>query len=748
MSTEYCMSKISAFLSLIILSIACNTQAIREKDEFKPKSSTQIQTGIETFIENYQWQNIELRSEPLIAVTTGEMARLKSAWKNSGMEHDVLANRFAKADKALEEPVNFPPEGGQHNQWYQCTDCQIALETIDDHHHKCPRCGMIYSGFPYDNVLYSRQHSHNFSMAEDAAWAWAVTGDKKYAEFAASILLGYAERYLNYPMVHAQVNDKSIDVAAEKNGKYSSAGHIKEQTLDESGLLIQAVIAYDLICNSEVLQPGDKKKIEDRLIRAMAGCINVHKTGKSNWQTWHNAALLYAGTVLGDKQMVKQAMLDNENGFVTQMNISVLPEGMWYENSWGYHYYTLSALTLIAEGGRRLGMYIYGHELLRKMYLLGFDYLMADGSLPRFGDAVNDSPDNHSLNEKAYAVYKDKRLLATLPAEPTWETIIAGRKPEKSKEQSQSFSRLIPGAGHAILASNGPGKLTAALTFGPYGGFHGHFDKLSFVFFGFGHELGVDPGRAASQAYRLPIHQEWYKATTGHNTVLADGKSQVEAGGKLLSYSSSTSYTAITADAGPAFENITHRRFLLLSPTYLLVVDELTPVDGKEHTFDWLYHNKGHNVNCALPVSDANTGALPPGYSYLQNLAAFKVNIEEPFRVKFANDEISTYLTMLGHQGDEVFTATGPLASVADRVPVVIVRRKGTNVHFVSVIEPVSGQMNPDIIKLSIVPGNSLSVSVKRADGEDIIRFEDESLDNFSVLNKSGLYETIIFKSE
>ena len=65
-------------------------------------------------------------------------------------------------------------------------------------------------------------------------------------------------------------------------------------------------------------------------------------------------------------------------------------------------------------------------------------------------------------------------------------------KPKAPALQSQVFA----GAGHAILRTQGPAGLTAAFTFGPYGGFHGHFDKLSFVFFGHGQELGVDPGRA------------------------------------------------------------------------------------------------------------------------------------------------------------------------------------------------------------------------------------------------------------
>ena len=73
----------------------------------------------------------------------------------------------------------------------------------------------------------------------------------------------------------------------------------------------------------------------------------------------------------------------------------------------------------------------------------------------------------------------------------------------------------MTGAGHALLFE---GDCSLALTFGPFGGFHGHFDKLSFVWFGKGRELGVDPGRARSQAYRLRIHREWYRATLSHKS--------------------------------------------------------------------------------------------------------------------------------------------------------------------------------------------------------------------------------------
>jgi len=741
------MRSISLLLLLLVsFWYACNRNA--ESEEFIAKPDSLIQKEIVTFIQDYPWLDTDTRDHPLIASTREEMNRLRAAWAGNDSRHDILSSRFGRADKAMSDTLYFPPEGGQHNQWYQCADCQIALETIDAHHHKCPECEKIYSGFPYDNVLYSRWHSRNFSVAEDAAWAWAVTGEGKYAEFSARILSGYADRYLKYQMVHADAGDKNIDVAAQKNGKYRTAGHIAEQTLNESMLMIPLVTAYDLIRNSGVLDESGKRNIEENLIRAMADCINIYKSGKSNWQTWHNSALLYAGIVLRDKEMVTQAYLDEENGFITQMNISVLPEGMWYENSWGYHYYTLSALTIMAEGSRRLGIDIYSHEKMHKMYLIAFNYLMSDGSLPRFGDAVDDSPVNPSVNEEAYAVYQDERLLSTLPTEPTWDMISLGRDPDLKAEAPKSESNLIPGSGHAILATNGPGKLTAALTYGPYGGFHGHFDKLSFVFFGYGQELGVDPGRAASQAYRLPIHREWYKATTGHNAVLVDGKSQKEAGGELIAYSANESYAAIAADAGPAFDSIVHKRFILLGPSYLLVVDQLNSSDGKEHTFDWLYHNKGNSVSCDLTSAEAIPGELPSGYSYLKDVKAFKVDGSKPAGILFSNDQVSTHVTMLSDPADIVFTATGPLSSIVDRAPVMIVRRKGKSVNFISIIEPVPAGQIAGIRSVDLIAGNPLSGQISGTEGVDIVNFENGNPGKFSVSHKTASGETLVLKSE
>jgi hypothetical protein len=353
--------------------------------------------------------------------------------------------------------------------------------------------------------------------------------------------------------------------------------------------------------------------------------------------------------------------------------------------------------------------------------------------LPRFGDAVKDTP-RQGVNEKAYAIYKDERLYSVLPREETWDDIVLGIDKTKEPVEQHYASKLIPGAGHAVLTSNGKKKMTAAITFGPYGGFHGHYDKLSFVLFGNGEELGVDPGRSASQAYRLPIHSQWYKASTGHNVVLVDGTSQKEAEGKFLSFRSNDSTTAVVAYAGPAFDHVSHERMLYLTSDYLLVVDELKSTDGKEHTFDWLYHNKGKAVSCNLTPTNINPENKPEGYSYLKNISGFKSERDQLVNAVFTGDKTNLLLNMTGNKGDEVFTATGPFTSVEDRVPMIIVRRKGELVRFITVLEPVDSTGGSSIKSLNLLTGStSFKVAIDCNGKKVVISFPKNNLDEYAI---------------
>jgi len=639
------------------------------------------------------------RGHPFLACTAEELGRLRQAYGGSGPEHDVVAERVEDAAEFVDEPVVFPPRGGQHNQWYQCDECEIALRTIDATHHQCPNCKEIYSGPPYDDVIFSQQHNRNLQQMLTAAWAYAISGDARFAGYAANVLLGYAERYTQYPYHSASLDARS-----------RSGGHLFEQTLNEASCLARRIgPAYDLIHDSDVLSAAEHARIRDGLLRPMLANIDKHKAGKSNWQTWHNAAMLWGGPLVNDPAWVQKAIYDPKNGFHYQMDVSVSKEGMWYENSWGYHFYTLQALVNMAETARRLDIDLWAQTRLGNMFTLPVYYTMADGRLPRFGDDVNSSVRNVSrLFEPAYHAYKDPQILALLSDRPNFENVLLGRSVTVTAELTAPESVVFEGAGHAILRTHGPAGLTAAMTFGPYGGFHGHYDKLSFVFFGYEKELGVDPGRARSQAYRLPIHRNWYKATISHNAVLVDGQGQKPAAGKLQWFESKDGYTAVAASCDEAYPGVQYRRWLVMTDAYLLVFDRLH--SDAEHRFDWLYHNRGEEAICDAARQSVVLSGQYPGGEYIQNTR--QGTTAEPIRIRFEDASVTTHLTMAAQDDTTVIVGDGVGASVTDRVPMSIISRAGREVCFAAVLEPMPSGSRPFVTGLRCTETTAGSVIV------------------------------------
>jgi oligo-alginate lyase len=657
-------------------------------------------------------ERIPAASHPVVACTPDELQRLRRAHAGRDSAHKAVAAVVESASRRIARPVEFPPRGGQHNTWYQCNDCQIALKTLSPTRHECGRCNTVYSGPPYDDVLFSQTHRRNLDDMTDAAWAFALTGERKYAAFVREVLLGYAQRYRSYPY-----HDSRLRTG---RGASPSGGHLFEQTLNEAMVMSRNIaIAYDLIRSSDVLTAAEHMSVRDELVRPMLENIVKHRGGKSNWQSWHNAAMIAGGAVLGDAGWVRRAIEDPENGFLYQMQVSVSEEGMWYENSWGYHFYTLGALAATVETARRLGVDLWSHPVLKKMFVIPVAYAMPDGSLPRFGDDVNTSLARASrMFELAYHVYGDASLRAFLPATANWDSVKLGRDVgEHPPPAAAQGSALFPSAGHAILRTRGDAGLVAALTFGPYGGAHGHLDKLSFVLFGHGRELGVDPGRARSQAYRLPVHQHWYKATISHNAVVVDRAPQLPATGKLESYAATDTWAAVVARCDEGYPGVAHRRVLCVGPSYVLVYDHLDA--QTERRFDWLYHARGTVARSAEARDDEPPGEEYPGWAYVENVRFGTT--DDLVRVRFLDADVTTYLTAAAARGTEVRTGDGVGASILDRVPLAMLTRRGTTAHFAAVLEPVRDGGKPAVDRVEIdSTGGELRISVGRAGARDV----------------------------
>lgn len=658
-------------------------------------------------------------------MSNDEVKRIQSAWQSkNGADYQVLASIVRNAGQIIKNPVVFPPRGGQHNQWYQCAKCESPLKTLSPEQHQCTVCMKIYAGYPYDDCIYTRNHDKNLGSMLICARAYLATGDRKFAEYAKTILLGYAECYGKY--AH---HDNKAGAKPELTSK--SGAHIYEQTLNEAVAAASRIgPAYDMIRNSDALTPDEQQKIKNGLIIPLLQNLDCNKVGKNNWQTWHNAAMLTLGVAFALPEWTGKALDDPGNGFYFQMKTSVTADGLWYEGSMSYHYYALSGLALTAQSAQAAGIDLWHNPQLVKMLKVPALYAMPDGTLPRFADSVNSRPRLPSaIGEPAWATLHDPVIYSILPAEASWESIQFGRNPLEAMNIAKTAlsSVVFRDAGHAILRSNGPKQLAAVLSFAPYRGFHSHFDMLSFVFFGLGQEICVDPGRATSQAYRLPIHKFWYKGTISHNAVLTNFKQQKEAeSSKLLFFNPGGACPAAAAETNGTYPGVSHIRLLALNQDYLLVVDVLN--SKSPDTFAWVCHFEADSMSSTTPMTGVDISKLGHGFDYIKNAA--KGSSAGMAKFEFVQKSFKTCLNVAAKGQLNFLTGDGPKENIKKRCPMIIVSNadKSSFICFAATLEPLKGNEKPTIEKIEMDESNGLlTIKVFRTTGADVFKYDKKT---------------------
>ena len=132
----------------------------------------------------------------------------------------------------------------------------------------------------------------------------------------------------------------------------------------------------------------------------------------------------------------------------------------------------------------------------------------------------------------------------------------------------------------------------------------------------------------------------------------------------------------------------------------------------------------------------------------MKDINSYTLTRDRPISLQFRGRGPHVYLTMVEHETDKIFTATGPQRSIEDRVPMVIVRRKGNIVRFATVLEAVPSTAKPKVKDLHFIEGHSLEAIVVHEGGEDRISFPTTRLDHFTVEQKTALGSKLVLSSE
>jgi len=636
---------------------------------------------------------------PVVFLTDQQIERArqrigKYEWaRRSYGEIKRSAKRWLKSD------LDFP-EGA--TGWYHDYFCpehgvRLRYDPEKPREHYCPAGKHYVRGEKFDAYWRATTLRRLVDGARDLATVYAIDGDRDCAKAAGKILVSFADYYENY------VQGKT----------WRRPARLMWQTLDEATYILRAVATYELIYDSGVLSEEDRRTIEEKWLRPTAELIKSQTRIIHNIHCWQNSAVLCLGLVLKDKGLADFAMNDPRSGFRRQIAEGVLDDGMWYECSFGYHFYTISALenTIIPAMNNGIDL---SKELvkIRKMYVLPI--LCADRhfELPSPNDGSGGRLwDKTWAYELGYSLFPEESDFGSLVwlAHVEWASGSRGRsalfygaeKPPEMALFREQESVNLAASGLAILrAWPGDGYLYVAMDYGPQGGGHGHPDKLNVILSGLGQMFSPDLGSAG---YGLRIHRDWYRQSLSHNVVVVDRRSQRRSAGKLADFRGKGDVQWVSAKADEAYRGIEWQRTVFLcSDEYVVIGDSLRSED--EHWFDWVYHGLGE-----LSVAGAKMGKMSreefgrgAGYDIPRDLEVGKTAKEVVATWRLDGAKRVVLRIPAAEDGtNEVITAVAPGNPSMIEMPMVVWRKRGKAAAFWVVIEPVEGESGISEVALS-----------------------------------------------
>jgi hypothetical protein len=271
---------------------------------------------------------------------------------------------------------------------------------------------------------------------------------------------------------------------------------------------------------------------------------------------------------------------------------------------------------------------------------------------------------------------------------------------------------LLPASGVAVLRRKA-GDFTAdrdatavALSYGPYGGGHGHPDKLSIALYASGRQWIPHYG---SMPYESTWKAQWTSHTVSHNTVVVDGISQRPAGpldrmwpvdtekdrvigrlerfdpeGRLVSASCDSAYPGLVLN-----RQVRLRQHCVVDDFQIRANPKAPEAARKERQFDFVLHLDAAFTQ-SRPAMAARSDPLGEkcGYQHLQQRAA--ATVDGIGSLVFQDGERQLRIWTIAQGGSQdIILAEGPTNSPKERKPVLILRRRGPEARFLAVFEPV-----------------------------------------------------------
>ena len=269
---------------------------------------------------------------------------------------------------------------------------------------------------------------------------------------------------------------------------------------------------------------------------------------------------------------------------------------------------------------------------------------------------------------------------------------------------------LFPSSGVAVLRQTAgdftarPDATAVAFSYGPYGGGHGHPDKLSVAVYA--HDRHWIP-LFGSMPYETHWKREWTAQTVSHNTIVVDGISQMPTRvgqpmwpvdsaahrvmGRLDAFDPEQKRVSASCDC--VYDGLTLRRTVQLRDNCVVDRYEVTGAPAAAtaaRQFDYVLHINGEPAGSSVALSPRQ-GLLGTqcGYQLIEQKEAATIHDAAAFTFASGGKRLRVWVLPVDGAPVEVIVASGLTNSSDVRMPMLVLRQRGAEAKFITVIEPV-----------------------------------------------------------
>jgi len=584
-------------------------------------------------------------------------------------------------------------------------------------------------------------------LALKASILYWLSGDEKYAKFAADILMQWAHgAYYQHPI------DGSL-----------RCGYFCVQTLGDASYAPLA-LTYDFVY-SYLVKTGQDTSVVNKVLERLARTQVKHGFTHNNWFAAETPTLVWSALALDNSHTRKNLMkfyVDKDyevhNGFgqwsiKTALRTFIDPHGHW-EEAPNYHNYPIGRLyeTGLAAENNHYPIFKRFPRLLKSASVI-YKYSFPNGKAMAFGDCHNrteQSPELLEIGRLMAQKYhysnadtlnfmlsqmiksgdynrKNSGFLGLLCFDPIND------QPDLSEINIKLPQTAALPYAHCYLQRNVQGdfKLMSYVQGATYN--HNHANGMAMELYGDGYVMGADPG--ADISYDTQKHGAYYIQAGAHNTVVSapqlprttpyslgarqighitlnsmEPKPGTSGVSPFYSYST-TSYVDTTTRI------LTHQRrtmAVIRTTDYSGYYVDIFHSDNSLEN-DYVYHNIGRELNFYnssgdfLTLKKANDfqqdfGRQGAGFEYFKNqkeLTEYKGELKARFSLhgnspESKQDDIFMNVFIPADTSQSFYKATAPRTHTAPApfnewpTPTLIIREKGKawNHPFIAVYEP------------------------------------------------------------